>query len=121
VLRVVCAVDSGDAVNPDGIRNQMEGGIIQSLSWTMHEAVAYGPERITSRDWNSYPILRFSGVPDVVEVHVIPRPGSPFLGTGEAAQGPTSAALANAIANATGARFRELPITRQRVAATLAD
>jgi len=121
VLRAVCAVDSGDAVNPDGIRNQMEGGIIQSLSWTMHESVAYGPERITSRDWNSYPILRFSGVPDVVEVHVIPRPGSPFLGTGEAAQGPTSAALANAVANATGARFRELPITRQRVAAALAD
>jgi len=121
VLRAVCAVDSGDAVNPDGIRNQMEGGIIQSLSWTMHESVAYGPERITSRDWNSYPILRFSGVPDAVEVHVIPRSGSPFLGTGEAAQGPTSAALANAIANATGARFRELPITRQRVAAALAD
>jgi CO/xanthine dehydrogenase Mo-binding subunit len=121
VLRVVCAVDSGDAVNPDGIRNQMEGGIIQSLSWTMYESVAYGTERITSRDWNGYPILRFTSLPRTVEVHVLERPGTPFLGTGEAAQGPTSAALANALAHATGARIRELPITRQRVANALAD
>jgi CO/xanthine dehydrogenase Mo-binding subunit len=120
VLRAVCAVDSGDAVNLDGIRNQMEGGIIQSLSWTMYESVAYGRERITSRDWNGYPILRFAGVPRTVEVHVVERPGTPFLGTGEAAQGPTAAALANALAHATGARIRELPITRQRVADALA-
>ena len=121
VLRAVCAVDSGDAVNLDGIRNQMEGGIIQSLSWTMCESVTYGPERITSRDWNGYPILRFASVPRTVDVHVLERPGTPFLGTGEAAQGPTAAALANALAHATGARIRELPLTRQRVADALAD
>ena len=86
----------------------------------MYESVAYGRERITSRDWNGYPILRFAGVPRTVEVHVVERPGTPFLGTGEAAQGPTAAALANALAHATGARIRELPITRQRVADALA-
>ena len=121
VTRAVCAVDSGDAVNPDGIRNQMEGGIIQSLSWTMYEAVTHDAERITSRDWNGYPIMRFASLPRTVEVHVIERPGAPFLGTGEAAQGPTAAALGNALASATGARIRELPLTRQRVAAALED
>ena len=121
VLRAVCAVDSGDAVNPDGIRNQMEGGVIQSLSWTLYESVAYDAERITSRDWNGYPIMRFASLPQTVEVHVIERPGAPFLGTGEAAQGPTAAALANAVASATGARIRDLPLTRQRLAAALAD
>ncbi len=120
VLRAACAVDSGDAVNPDGIRNQMEGGIVQSLSWTMYEAVAYDRERVASRDWNGYPILRFESAPRSLDVHVITHPGAPFLGTGEAAQGPTSAALANAVADATGARFRELPLTRQRIAAALA-
>jgi CO/xanthine dehydrogenase Mo-binding subunit len=99
----------------------MEGGIVQSLSWTLFEAVGYAPERITSRDWNSYPILRFASLPRSVDVHVIERPGTPFLGTGEAAQGPTAAALANAVADATGARIRELPFTRDRVAAAIAD
>ncbi len=120
VLRAACAVDSGDAVNPDGVRNQMEGGIVQSLSWTMYEAVAYDRERVASRDWNGYPILRFESAPRSLDVHVITHPGAPFLGTGEAAQGPTSAALANAVADATGARFRDLPLTRQRIAAALA-
>ena len=120
VERVTCAVDSGDAVSPDGIRNQMEGGIVQSLSWTMYESVAYDAQRIESRDWNGYPILRFQSLPRSVDVEVIERPGTPFLGTGEAAQGPTAAALANAVANATGARIRDLPLTPQRVAAALA-
>jgi nicotinate dehydrogenase subunit B len=120
VERVTAAVDSGDAVNPDGIRNQIEGGIVQSLSWTLYEQVAYDARRIQSRDWNSYPILRFASLPRNVEVHVVDRPGTPFLGTGEAAQGPTAAALANAIADATGARLRDLPLTPQRVAAALA-
>ena len=120
VLRVVCTVDSGDAVNPDGIRNQMEGGIVQSLSWTMYEAVAYDRDRVASRDWNGYPIVRFESAPRSLDVHVVTHPGAPFLGTGEAAQGPTAAALANAVADATGARFRDLPLTRQRIAAALA-
>ena len=119
VLRAVAAVDSGQPVNPDGIRNQIEGGIVQSASWTLYEAVSFDTNAITSTDWGSYPIARFADVPGNVDVHVIERPGAPFLGTGEAAQGPTAAALANAIANATGARLRELPLSRTRVKAAI--
>jgi len=115
VKRVIAAVDSGEAVNPDGIRNQIEGGVIQSLSWTLFEAVTFDRTRITSRDWSGYPILRFSSVPERLEVNIIDRPGQPFLGTGEAAQGPSAAALANAIADATGVRLRELPLSRRRI------
>jgi CO/xanthine dehydrogenase Mo-binding subunit len=119
VRRAVAAVDSGEAVNPDGIRNQIEGGIVQSISWTTLEAVTFGDTRITSRDWSGYPILRFSHVPQSVEVHVIDRPGQPFLGTGEAAQGPTAGAVANALADATGVRVRELPLNANRLRAAL--
>jgi len=119
VVRAVAAIDSGDAVNPDGIRNQTEGGIIQSISWTLFESVAFDRTRIVSRDWASYPILRFNDLPDLVNVHVINRPGAPFLGTGEAAQGPAAAAIANAFADATGVRLREIPFTRERVKAAL--
>lgn len=119
VVRVHAAIDSGQAINPDGIVNQTEGGIVQATSWTLHEAVAFEPGGVTSRDWASYPIIRFSGLPDSVDVHVIDRPGEPFLGTGEAAQGPTAAAIANAVANATGVRIRELPLTSARVKAAI--
>jgi nicotinate dehydrogenase subunit B len=119
LVRAVAAVDSGQVVNPDGIRNQVEGGILQASSWTLHEAVNFDATRITSSDWSSYPMLRFPELPDNVEVHVIDRPGQPFLGTGEAAQGPTAAAIANALADATGARLRELPLTRGRVKAAI--
>ncbi|HET9749177.1 MAG TPA: molybdopterin cofactor-binding domain-containing protein [Casimicrobiaceae bacterium] len=119
VSRVVVAVDSGDAVNPDGIRNQMEGGVVQSLSWTLFERVMHDGTRITSRDWSGYPILRFPDLPDQIDVHVIDRPGAPFLGTGEAAQGVTAAALANAIADATGVRVRDLPFDRDRLRTAL--
>jgi CO/xanthine dehydrogenase Mo-binding subunit len=112
VHRAVAAVDSGEAVNPDGIRNQVEGGIVQSLSWTAHEAVTYDAQRRTAFDWSEYPILRFDDVPRVVEVEVLDRPGQPFLGTGEASQGPTAAALANALAAAIGTRTRTLPLVR---------
>jgi CO/xanthine dehydrogenase Mo-binding subunit len=115
VGRVVAANDSGDIVNPDGIVNQIEGGIVQSTSWTLHEAVAFDRQRITSRDWGGYPILRFPDLPESVEVHLVNRPGQPFLGTGEAAQGPTAGALGNAIADATGVRLRELPLTPARI------
>ena len=118
-MRAVAAVDSGEAVNPDGMRNQIEGGILQSLSWSLYEAVTFDRTRITSTDWGSYPILRFQGLPDSVDVHVIDRPGQPFLGTGEAAQGPAAAALANAVADATGARIRDLPLTAARVKAAI--
>ena len=119
VGRVVVAVDSGDAVNPDGIRNQMEGGVVQALSWTLFERVRYDDTRITSRDFAGYPILRFPELPAQIDVHVIARPGAPFLGTGEAAQGVTAAALANAIADATGVRVRDLPFDRTRLRTTL--
>jgi CO/xanthine dehydrogenase Mo-binding subunit len=113
--RVVAAVDSGQAVNPDGIRNQIEGAIVQSASWTLYEAVTFDRSDITSLDWSRYPILRFPQVPESVAVHVIDRPGEKFLGTGEAGQGPTAAAIANAIADATGARLRDLPLSAARV------
>jgi CO/xanthine dehydrogenase Mo-binding subunit len=119
LIRAVAATDSGQAVNPDGIRNQIEGGIVQSASWTLFEAVAFDRTRITSADWSGYPIMRFDGVPESVDVHVIDRPGQPFLGTGEAAQGPTAAAIANAVADATGARLREIPLTPDRVKAAI--
>jgi len=115
VVRAVAAVDSGQAVNPDGIRNQIEGSIIQSSSWTLHEAVEFDTTSIKSADWSRYPILRFPEIPESIDVHVIDRPGAAFLGTGEAAQGPTAAAIGNAIAYATGARIRELPFDRKRV------
>lgn len=115
VVRAVSAIDSGEIVNPDGIRNQTEGGILQSISWTLYEEVTFDRTRITSADWSSYPILRFASVPDSVEVHIVDRPGEPFLGTGEAAQGPTAAAVGNAVRNATGRRIHDLPLTRERV------
>jgi nicotinate dehydrogenase subunit B len=118
-LRFVAAVDSGQVVNPNGIANQIEGAILQSISWTLHEQVTFDRHRITSLNWASYPILRFSSVPDTVDVHIVNRPGQPFLGTGEAGQGPTAAALANAIADATGQRLRDLPLSPARIKAAM--
>jgi CO/xanthine dehydrogenase Mo-binding subunit len=77
--------------------------------------VRFDATRVTSRDWGGYPILRFPQVPEAVEVHLIDRPGTPFLGTGEAAQGPAAAAIGNAFADATGVRVREIPFTPERV------
>jgi CO/xanthine dehydrogenase Mo-binding subunit len=119
ILRAVAAVDSGQAVNPDGIRNQIEGGIIQSASWTLHEQVTFDGATITSADWSRYPMARFPEIAESIDVHVIDRPGQPFLGTGEAAQGPTAAAIANAVVNAYGARIRELPLDRKRLKAAI--
>jgi CO/xanthine dehydrogenase Mo-binding subunit len=114
VLRAVASADCGHMVNPDGVSNQIEGGLIQSLSWTLKEEVQMDKTRVLSKDWNSYPILTFSEVPPV-DIVLIDRPGQPFLGTGEASQGPTGAALANAVFDATGVRFRTLPLTPDRV------
>jgi CO/xanthine dehydrogenase Mo-binding subunit len=110
IERVVAACDCGQLVNPDGARNQVEGGIIQASSWALYEQTHWNAQNITSFDWSTYPILRFSSVPKSVEVHMIDRPGMPFLGVGEASQGPTPAAIANAIANATGRRLRDTPL-----------
>ena len=115
LVRAVAAVDSGQVVNPDGLINQIEGAIVQSMSWTLYESVTFDDTRITSIDWQTYPILRFDAVPDSIEVHIIDRPGQPFLGSGETGQGPAAASIANAIANATGKRLRNLPLTRKRI------
>lgn len=115
LVRAVAAVDSGQVVNPDGITNQIEGAIVQSMSWTLYESVSFDDTRITSIDWQTYPILRFNSVPDSIEVHIINRPGQPFLGSGETGQGPAAASIANAITNATSKRLRNLPLTRKRI------
>lgn len=121
VSRVVAAVDTGEIVNPDGVKNQVEGAILQSLSWALYESVRFDDTRITSVDWATYPILRFHAVPASIEVHLIARSGYPLLGCGETAQGPTTGALANAVANATGKRMRDLPLTAERVKAVMAE
>ena len=117
--RAVAADDSGQAVNPEGIKNQVEGAILQAASWSLFEQVAYDRTRIKSRDWATYPILRFEDVFRSVDVYVIDGPGQPYLGTGEGGQGPTVAAIANALADATGQRFRELPFSRDRLKTAL--
>jgi nicotinate dehydrogenase subunit B len=117
VPRVVMAADIGLVVNPDGAKNQLEGGIVQAVSLTLKEQVAFDRREITNRDWSGYPILAFPEVPSV-EVVLIER-SDPSLGAGEGALPPTSAALANAFAHATGRRLRELPMTPERVKASL--
>jgi CO/xanthine dehydrogenase Mo-binding subunit len=117
--RVVAAVDSGQPVNPDGIRNQIEGAIIQAASWTLYEQVHFDRHHVTSADWSGYPVMRFAAVPESIDVRIVPRPGMPFLGTGEAGQGPTAAAIANAVRDATGARLRDLPLSAGRVKAAV--
>lgn len=112
-------MDAGQVVNPDGLTNQVEGAILQSASWTLYEAATFDAAGVTSLDWSSYPILRFDAVPDSVEVHVVDRPGLPFLGAGECGQGPAAAAVANAVAAATGQRLRDLPLRREKVKAAI--
>ena len=119
VTRAIAAVDAGLIVNPDGVINQIEGGIIQSASWTLKEQVKFDRQRITTRSWADYPIFTFNDVP-AVEVHLINMPNERPLGTGEGSQGPAVAAIANAIANATGKRARDLPFTPEKIRALLA-
>ncbi|MGY2052057.1 molybdopterin cofactor-binding domain-containing protein [Methylobacterium sp. JK268] len=119
LLRAQAAVDAGQAVNPHGIRDQIEGGIIQAMSWTLFEEVRFDPEGIRSRDWSTYPIARFPQMPERIDVRVMDRPGEPFLGTGEAAQGPTAAAIGNALRQVSGLRLRDLPLRPERVKAAL--
>jgi len=118
VQRVAAAADAGQIVNPDGLKNQLEGGIIQGASWTLKEQVKFDRQQILSRDWAGYPILTFEEVPEV-DVVLIDHPELPPLGAGEASQGPISAAIANAIFHATSVRLRDLPFTPDRVKAAL--
>lgn len=108
------AADAGQIVHPDGLSNQIEGTFIQSASWTLKEQVTFDENGITSLDWRSYPILRFNEAPSI-ETVLINRPGYPYLGIGEGAMGPISAAISNAVFDATGIRLREIPFTPEKV------
>jgi nicotinate dehydrogenase subunit B len=118
VRRIACAHDCGLVINPDALRAQVEGNILQTLSRTLYEEVRFDRSRVTSVDWASYPILKFPEVPQVL-IDVVDRPNEPPIGAGEAAATPVPAALANAVFDATGARLRTVPFTRQRVLAAL--
>ena len=116
VRKMSAAVDAGETINPDGLRNQIEGGIIQAVSWCTKEQVGFDRTRILSRDWSGYPILAFPEVP-AVQITVIDRPGDRALGAGEAACGPAAAAVANALFHATGARLRDMPLAPAKILA----
>jgi CO/xanthine dehydrogenase Mo-binding subunit len=118
VKRLTIAVDVGEAINPDGVVNQIEGGAIQATSWVLKERVRFDRQRITSNTWTDYPILRFSEVPEV-QVELIQRPDNDPVGAGEAAHGPVTAAIANAVFDALGVRVRHLPITRDSLIAAM--
>lgn len=119
VRRVTCAHDCGLIMNPDGLRNQVEGNIIHTLSRTLHEEVRFDRSRVISVDWNSYPVLRFPEAP-AVEVALIDHPDQPPYGAGEAASAPVAAALANAVFDATGIRLRRVPFAAERMKTLLA-
>ena len=119
VVRVVAAADAGQIINPKGLEMQIEGGIVQSVSWTLKESVEFDRSRVTSRDWATYPILTFPEAPRV-EVHLLNRPEEKPLGSGEASSGPVAAAVVNAVSNALGVRIRDLPLTAERVRAAAA-
>jgi CO/xanthine dehydrogenase Mo-binding subunit len=116
--RAVAAADVGQIVHPEGLSNQIAGALVQSASWTLKEQVTFDAREITSVDWRSYPIMRLPDAPRI-EAVLLNRPGLPYLGIGEGAQGPTPAAIANAVYDAVGVRLRRIPFTPERVRAAL--
>lgn len=118
VLRLWCAADCGLIINPDGARNQLEGGMIMAASWALKEAVQLGGDGIASVTWRDYPILRFSEVP-AVEIALIDAPQERPLGIGEVSSGPALAAIGNAVAHALRVRVRDMPFTRERISAAI--
>ncbi len=120
VRRLTIAVDAGLVINPDGAANQVEGGAIQATSWALKEQVRFDRYGVTSATWETYPILRFSEVP-AVDVELLAGNGNPALGVGETAQGPTAAAIGNAVCSALGVRVRTLPFTQDNIVAALPD
>src|SRR3954466_9016566 len=114
VTRVVAGQDSGLMINPDGVRHQIHGNVIQSTSRALMEEVSFDRSSVTAREWGAYPIIKFPDVPKI-DVLMLPRPEQPPLGVGESASVPSAAAIANAIYDATGVRFRELPFTPERI------
>jgi CO/xanthine dehydrogenase Mo-binding subunit len=120
VTDVWLAADVGRVINPDGVINQVEGGAVQSASWALRERVRFDRTRITSVNWDTYPILRFTEVPQV-HVAIVPAPGERETGAGEVAQGPVAGAIGNAVADAVGVRVRDLPLTREQVARAIEE
>ena len=120
VLSLTGAVDAGLVINPDGVLNQIEGGAIQATSWTLKERVRFDRLNVTSDTWETYPILRFSEVP-AIDVEFVAAEGNPSLGVGECAQGPTAAAIGNAVCDALGIRVRSLPLTAEHLIAAMSD
>jgi CO/xanthine dehydrogenase Mo-binding subunit len=118
VDRVWALADAGLVINPDGARNQLEGGIVQAVSWTLKEQVTFDERGISSCDWQRYPILRFSELPEI-EADLVDGAGNPPLGVGECTVGPTAAAIGNAVAHALGVRIHDMPLTRDRIMAAL--
>lgn len=118
VTRVVAGQDSGMMINPEGVRHQIHGNVIQSTSRALMEQVTFDRSSVTSREWGAYPIIKFAEVPKI-DVLMLPRQDQPPLGVGESASVPSAAAIANAIFDATGVRFRELPFTPERILAGL--
>ncbi len=118
VTRVVAGQDSGLMINPDGVRHQIHGNVIQSTSRALMEEVSFDRSSVTSREWGAYPIIKFPDVPKI-DVLMLPRQDQPPLGVGESASVPSAAAIANAIFDATGVRFREPPFTPERILAGL--
>ena len=120
VKNVFAAIDCGLIINPDGVLNQIEGGIIQATSWTLKEQLQFDRMRITSLNWEEYPILNFSEAPKV-DIELINRPHEPSFGVGEGVTGPIAAAIANAVANAMGVRVCHLPMTQANVIAAMGE
>ena len=114
VTDVWCAVDAGLVINPDGLVNQVEGNIVQAISWTLMEEVRFGGDGVASLDWQSYPVIRFRDIPDI-RVALVDASGHDPLGVGECAGGPAAAAIGNAVAHALGTRICEMPMTRERI------
>jgi nicotinate dehydrogenase subunit B len=118
VTRVVAGQDSGLMINPDGVRHQIHGNVIQSTGRALMEEVSFDRNSVTSREWGAYPIIKFPDIPKI-DVLMLPRQDQPPMGVGESASVPSAAAIANAIFDATGVRFRELPFTPERILAGL--
>lgn len=120
VRRLVIVVDAGRVVNLDGVLNQVQGGALQAVSWTLKEEVKFDRSGITSLDWEQYPILRFTEIP-TVEASVIDRPQEPSLGVGECVNGPVTAAIANALHNALGVRVRDIPLNKENIVRAISE
>jgi CO/xanthine dehydrogenase Mo-binding subunit len=118
VTDIWCAVDAGLVINPDGVVNQIEGNIVQAISWALIEEVRFGPHGVSSLDWQSYPVIRFKDVPEI-HVELVEAAGHAALGVGECAGGPTAAAIGNAVAHALGVRIHDMPMTRERIMAVV--